>query len=225
VRSGACRSFRPATGDGFAIHPYGLLSPPDRPLRHRDDVNLGELGDLADTLDRLQRRGALRATTRRFGIYVDEYGYQTNPPDRIGGVSARTQDTWLQRAAYLAWRNPRVKLLTQYLWRDEPRSGDGSYGGWQSGLRYVDGRPKRSLAHFDTPFVLDAARRRLWGQMRPGGAHRVTIERRLRGSSTWRSFATATTDARGYFAVRRRLTRGAAYRFRADGATSAARRR
>jgi hypothetical protein len=224
TRGGACRGFRAATGDGFAIHPYGLLSPPESPLRHRDDVNLGKLRALTETLDRLQRRRALRATTRRFGIYVDEYGYQTNPPDRFAGVSPRRQDRFLQAAAYLAWRSPRVKLLTQYLWRDEPRSADGSFGGWQSGLRYLRGGAKPSLAHFDTPFVLDAARGRLWGQVRPGGAHEVVVERRLRGRA-WRAFARVQTDARGYWTLRRRLVRGASYRYRAAGTTSAVRRR
>jgi hypothetical protein len=216
---GACRGFRAATADGVAIHPYGLLSPPERGLAHRDDVNLAKLGALADTLDRLQRRRALRAATRRLGIYLDEYGYQTNPPDRIAGVSPGQQDRWLQRAAYLAWRTPRVRLLTQYLWRDEPRSA-----GWQSGLRTSRGRAKPALGHFDTPFALDAARSRLWGQMRPGGAHEVVVERRLRGGS-WRRFARVRTDARGYWTLRRRLTRGASYRFRAGTAVSAIRRR
>jgi hypothetical protein len=223
-RAPGCRGFRAATGDGFAIHPYGLLQPPESPLRHRDDVNLGKLGLLRDTLDRLQRRRALRATTRRFGIYVDEYGYQTNPPDRFAGVSPRRQDRFLQQAAYVAWRSPRVKLLTQYLWRDEPRSADGSFGGWQSGLRFLRGRAKPSLAHFDTPFVLDAARGRLWGQVRPGGAHDVVVERRLRGGA-WRAFARVRTDARGYWTLRRRLSRGASYRYRIDRTTSAVRRR
>jgi len=220
IRSGDCRGFRPAKGDGFAIHPYGGLTPPDRGLAHRDDVNLAELGDLTATLDRLQRRGALRATTRRFGVFVDEYGYQTNPPDRAAGISPRKQDRWLQRAAYEAWRNPRVKLLTQYIWRDEPRSDDGGFGGWQSGLRTTGGRAKPSLAHFDTPFVVDARRGRLWGQVRPGGAHRVTVERRLRGGA-WRRLATVRTDGRGFWTVRRRLVAGARYRYRAGGMRSA----
>jgi hypothetical protein len=219
IRRGGCRGFRPATGDGFAMHPYGGLTAPDRPLQHRDDVDLAELGQLAATLDRLQRRGALRGTTRRLGIYVDEYGYQTDPPDRAAGVTPRRQDRWLQRAAYEAWRNPRVKLLSQYLWRDEPRSG-GGYGGWQSGLRTAGGRPKPSLAHFDTPFVLDRARGRLWGQVRPGAAHRVTVERRLRGGS-WRRLTRVRSDPRGYWTVRRRLPRGASYRYRAGGLRSA----
>ena len=55
---------------------------------------------------------------------------------------------------------------------------DGSFSGWQSGLRYVGGRAKPALAHFDTPFVLDAVRSRLWGQVRPGGRQTVTVEQR-----------------------------------------------
>ena len=51
------------------------------------------------------------------------------------------------------------KLLTQYQWFDEPLRRAGSpFAGWQSGLRFLDGRAKPALAHFDTPMQLDAAR-------------------------------------------------------------------
>jgi hypothetical protein len=220
LTTGDCRRFRPATGDGFAIHPYSGRIAPERPHPNPDDVGLAQIPNLTATLDRLQRLRALRATTRRFGIYIDEYGYQTSPPDRIAGVSPRTQDAWLQRAAYLAWRNPRVKLFTQYLWRDEPRTHGRSFGGWQSGVRFAGGRAKPSLAHFDTPFALDAARGRLWGQVRPGGAHTVTVERRPSGGR-WRRLAVVETGSRGYWTLRRRLTAGTSYRFGADGRVSA----
>ena len=221
LRISECRNFRPATGDGFAIHPYGGRIAPERAHQSVDDVSLAQVGNLTATLDRLQRARALRATTRRFGIYIDEYGYQTNPPDRFAGIGPRTQDSWLQRAAYLAWRNPRIRLFTQYLWRDEPRSSDGSYGGWQSGLRYVGGRAKPALAHFDTPFVIDAARGRLWGQVRPGGRHSVTVEKRTSARAAWGRLAVVTTDARGYWTLTRRLVPGTSYRYRSAGATSA----
>jgi hypothetical protein len=221
LRTSECRSFRPATGDGFAIHPYSSRSAPERGHPNADDVSLAQVGNLTATLDRLQRAHALRATTRRFGIYVDEYGYQTNPPDRFAGIGPRTQDSWLQRAAYLAWRNPRIRLFGQYLWHDEPRGSDRSYGGWQSGLRYTSGRAKPALAHFDTPFVIDTARNRLWGQVRPGGTHSVTIETHTRKRATWRRLAVVTTDARGYWTLNRRLVAGTYYRYRAEGATSA----
>src|SRR6201999_1094930 len=74
--------------------------------------------------------------------------------------------------AYRAWRAPRVRNLTQYVWRDE-RLGPGG-AGWQSGLRFADDRPKPALRGFPQPFWADqtVARRaaRLWGQGRPGGS-------------------------------------------------------
>ena len=222
LRTGACKGFRPATADGFAFHPHGTLTAPDRPYFNPDDVNLASLGRLEHALDRLQRAGRLRATTHRFGLYLDEYGYQTRPPDRTAGVSLATQDRWLQMADYRAWEDKRVRLLTQYQWYDEPLLRAGNpFAGWQSGLRFVDGRPKPALAHFDTPMQLDAARSRLWGQARPGGAQTVRVERKLRGARRYVRFATVRTDVRGYWTLRRRLSRGAFYRFRTQLATSA----
>jgi hypothetical protein len=225
IRSGSCKRFKPATGDGFAIHPYSGRLAPQRSHPNADDVALASVSRLTKTLDRLQRRRALKATTRRFGIYVDEYAYQTKPPDRIGGVALYRQDRWLQEAAYIAWRNPRIRLFTQYLWRDEPRSSDGSYGGWQSGLRFSNGRAKPSYSHFDTPFDLDARRNRLWGQVRPGGQHTVTVQHRPHNSGGWRKLATVKTDGRGYFSIVRRLRPGAAYRFKSGKSTSVTLRR
>jgi hypothetical protein len=213
VRNGRCTGFKPAKGDGYAFHPHGVLTAPEKAFPDADDVAIASLGKLERALDRIQRGGGLKASTRRFGIFIDEYGYQTNPPDRISGISAAAQDSWLQRGAYQAWRDPRVKLFTQYLWRDEPVADDGSFSGWQSGLRYADGRAKPSLKTFPTPFVLDAARGRLWGQVRRRDARTVTVERRLAGSTRWRAIGTRRTDARGYWSWTTRLVKGAAYRY------------
>jgi hypothetical protein len=225
VRNGRCTGFHPAKGDGFAFHPHGVLTAPEKAFPNPDDVSIASLPRLESALDRIQRAGGLKASTRRLGLYIDEYGYQTNPPDRVAGVSARTQSSWLQRAAYQAWRDPRVKLFTQYLWRDEPIAPDGSYSGWQSGLRYADGRAKPALKTFPTPFVLDAARGRLWGQVRRRDTNTVKVQRRLAGSSKWRVVATRRTDSRGYWSWSTRLLRGASYRYVAANATSAALKR
>jgi hypothetical protein len=220
IRTGRCAGFHSALGDGFAYHPHGVTLAPGTPFANRDDVDLASLGRLESVLDTLQRTGSLRTTTSRFGLWLDEYGYQTNPPDRLLGVSLTAQDRWLQEAAYRAWRDPRVRNLTQYGWIDEPMTGSSS-SGWQSGLRFADGRAKPALAHFALPFFLDAARSRLWGQVRPGdGGDGVEVQRRLRGSSTWRVVATVTADARGFWSKTMTLTRGASYRFVAGGRTS-----
>ncbi|HET6549405.1 MAG TPA: hypothetical protein VFG79_13150 [Solirubrobacter sp.] len=225
IRSRRCKRFKPLKADGFAFHPHGTLTPPWRPFQHRDEVGMGSLSRLTRALDRLQRMHRLKPTTRRFSVYIDEFGYQTRPPDALAGVTLRQQDRWLQWGAYEAWRHPRVKLFSQYLWRDEPKHlnkrRDIASGGWQSGLRFAGGRAKPSLKHFATPFVVDAARRRLWGQVRRRDARTVEVQRRTRGSKRWRTIARRRTDAEGYWSWRTRLAPGASYRYHAAGATSA----
>jgi hypothetical protein len=76
-------------------------------------------------------------------------------------------------------------------------------------------------SHFDTPFALDAPARRLWGQVRPGGAHTVTVERKAKGG-IWSTFAVTQTDGRGYWTLNRPLSHTSLYRYRADGRSSAA---
>jgi hypothetical protein len=218
VRSGTCRTFRPINATALAYHPHSVTYSPTRPFPGTNDANLASLGRLEAVLDRLRNAGRLRIGG---GLWLDEYGYQTNPPDPFLGVSPTTQDRWLQEADYLTWRNPRVKLLTQYVWQDEPAAPGSAYSGWQSGLRYANGRAKPALAHFPVPFFLDPTRSLLWGQVRPGGAHPVLGQRRAAGGS-WTTVARVSTDSRGYWSRHMRLSRGASYRFvPADGATHA----
>ncbi len=215
LRNGMCKGFQPATGDGLAYHAYGITNRPDQPFAGPNDADLASLPNLEATVDRLQRMAVLKATTQRFGIYIDEYGYQTNPPDPSLGVTPGQQDLFLQQGAYLAWRDPRVKLFSQYIWIDEPvrDAAAGNYSGFQSGLRYVNGTPKPALAHFATPIFYDAKRGQLWGQERPGGKHTVTVQRRLKGSSTWTTLKAVVTDSRGYWGLGVTRIKGATYRF------------
>ena len=85
------------TFDAWAHHPYYAS-----PVRHADDeagrrakgapataVTLGNLGDL------------IKLVTQLYGnkrIWITEYGYQTNPPDPIFGVSWRSRRRYLTQA-------------------------------------------------------------------------------------------------------------------------------
>ena len=59
----------------------------------------------------------------------------------------------------MSWRQPRVKMLIQYLWRDDPvgdrGQGSKAYSGWQSGLYSFDGRKKPLRDAFPNPFWVD----------------------------------------------------------------------
>jgi hypothetical protein len=218
VRTGECRGFRPARAEGIAYHPHGVKRAPDEANPNKDEASLADLPRLTTLLDGIQRAGGLRnarGRTRRFDLYFTEYGYQTRPPDPVDGVRPAEQAKWLQQAAYIAWRNPRVRNMTQYEWRDEPLAGRNA--GWQSGLLFRNDRAKPSLRGFQMPFWADptVARGfvRLWGQVRPGGAQTVSVQRSAPGSNRWTTIRRLRTDGRGFFVMRVRLTRRIDYRF------------
>lgn len=214
IRTGSCRHFKPVSATGLAMHPYSVTLAPGVAFPGADDIDLATLPRLERVMDKLRRAGRLRVGS---GLWLDEYGYQTNPPDRFLGVSLSQQDNWLQEAAYRAWRDPRIQMFAQYVWVDE-RS---TFAGWQSGMYFSNWRPKPALAHFAVPFFIDTSRSLLWGQVRPGGAHQVLVQKRV-GRGSWKTVTRVSTDSRGYWARRIHLTRGASYRFvPSDGAAPA----
>jgi hypothetical protein len=233
MRRGPCRHFKPARADAFGYHPHGVDFGPEDANPDRDQAQIGDMPRLFGVLDRLTRMGRIGAPRRRFDVYLTEFSYQTSPPDHEVGVSLGRQARYIQQAAYLAWRLPRVRNLTQYQWRDEPvvtrGRGVKSYSGWQSGLRYVNDKPKPAMRAFREPFVIDVGARgrvaRFWGQIRPGsGARTVTVLRLRPGQKVFRRVATVQTDARGYWTRRLPVQRRAKYRFSWEeaGATAGA---
>jgi hypothetical protein len=76
--------------DAYAHHPY-YGAPSESPATAspgRGGVTLGNIDDLVRELTRLY--GPKR-------IWLTEYGYQTNPPDRVFGVSWATQARYVRR--------------------------------------------------------------------------------------------------------------------------------
>jgi hypothetical protein len=220
-RSGPCASFKPLTADGFAYHPHATKLAPSGVQVQPDNASIGDLARLKRTLDGTQRAGGLRkAGGGRFALYFTEWGYQTNPPDATRGISLAKQSRWLQQGAYIAYRDPRVKLLTQYEWRDEPvrRSATDPYAGWQSGLLFRTDRAKPSLKSFANPFYIDrkpgSRRARLWGQVRPGITHDVTVQRRKAGSTRWTNVRVVATNGDGYWTLNQTVSATTDYRFR-----------
>jgi hypothetical protein len=158
----------------------------------------------------MAKLASIRAdVTRYFGakpLWLTEYGYQTNPPDRLLGVSYAQQAAYIGQAALHVWSQTGVTVLIQFLVRDEP-----SLGGWQSGLFTAGGSPKPSYHAFALPFVQmsrNGSKAVLWGQVRPGSGPRAyVVQRSSRGS--WRAVgSTAHTGAGGTFTRSVTLPRG-----------------
>jgi hypothetical protein len=138
MKAGGAKGF-----DAYAHHPY-YLSPVETPSTKPGPgpkgqpptaVTLGNIDVLIKELDRLYGR--------RMRVWVTEYGYQTNPPDRIVGVTFSKQAKYLTQAVSIVRANPRIDMFLWFLLRDEER-----LGGWQSGLTTFDGKRKPSFNAF-----------------------------------------------------------------------------
>jgi hypothetical protein len=121
--------------DAYAHHPYygrRTESPTTQPASTA--VTLANISLLTSELSRLW--GPKR-------LWITEYGYQTNPPDRALGVSYKQQAAYMKQAFAIARKNPRIDMMLWFLLRDEP-----SLGGWQSGLMTRTGRKKPAFNTF-----------------------------------------------------------------------------
>ena len=129
------------TFDAWAHHPY-YAGPNDQPTTKpvtasgapATAVTLGNISDL------------IREVTQLYGnkrIWITEYGYQTNPPDSLYGVSWAKQAAYLTQAFGIAHKNPRIDMMLWFLLKDEP-----NLSGWQSGLITYRGVHKPSFAAF-----------------------------------------------------------------------------
>ena len=193
------RAARPRM-DAYSHHPYPV-TPRERP----DGFYRNTCRYCKGTLTLANLPLLLKEVRRDFGakrIWLTEYGYQTNPPDRFG-VSRGAQAQYLAEAALRARTAPFVDVLIHFMVRDEPR-----LAGWQSGLFTYSGAVKPSLNSFMLP-IAQAARRgqrtTIWGQVRPGfGRREYRLQRLSRGR--WVNVGRpALTNARGSYA---RVVRG-----------------
>jgi hypothetical protein len=184
--------------DAYAHHPYPLRPRFETPSSqgctwHRcETLTMGSLGRLVAEVNR-----AFGARTR---IWLTEYAYQTNPPDRtILGVSYERQARYLGEAALRVYLAKRVDMLIHFLVQD-----DAVLSAWQSGLYTVAGKAKPASRAFPLPLAQVSrrgAKTTLWGQVRPRSGRQTYRLRVLRGR-TWRWVGpTRRTDARGVFRV------------------------
>jgi hypothetical protein len=77
-------------------------------------------------------------------IWITEYGYQTNPPDRLFGVTPAKQALYMKQAWTKLKASPKVDMMIWFLLKDEERIGSG----WQSGLIYLSGVSKPARAAY-----------------------------------------------------------------------------
>jgi hypothetical protein len=202
--------------DGFAIHPYGDNSSQPPATAHPNTTSIG-MGDydklvalLAQAFDGTAQPGS------SLPILYGEFGIESQIPDAKTGlytgdepavtqpVSEATQAAYYRQALALAFCQPTVEGMLIFLSRDER-----ARAGWQSGVHYVDGTAKGSLAR-----VTEALDRTTGGSIvRCPGVQLIVRPDFLR-------FGTRSAARRGVFRVSLRCNLDCVYMVRVERAST-----
>jgi hypothetical protein len=177
---------------GWAIHPYnqGGFGPPNRRTSSRTALPQQYL----PRLHRLMRQAAARGRVPGGrGIYITEFGYQTNPPDRISSITPKKHARYINESDRLFFGDPRVKTVSQYQLVDV-----NDVTQYNSGLRFAGGtkRKKASYDAYRLPIVVTRRSSSLvevYGQVRPARQARlanVFAAPELQFAAPGRGFAT-----------------------------------
>jgi hypothetical protein len=180
--------------DAYAHHPHPLRPRSETPwlgsCAHCETITMADVGRL------------IAEVRRNFGrkrIWLTEYGYQTNPPDRALGVAPARAARYIGESAHRTYVAPYVDMLVHFLVRD-----DTLMGGWQSGLLTARGAVKQTYHAFRFPLAQISragTRTALWGQVRPGSGRRPYRLRAFAGGRWSWIGGMRRTDARGVFRV------------------------
>ena len=227
ARKRGCNRYRRLSGvSGFAYHPYTRGKGPSLVEPSPDDATIRSLQRVTRALDIARRKG--RVGGGRLPLWITEFGFQSNPPDRFGARMRRIPSFMGESELWLAFNNRRVKSYSQYAMTDTPIVG-GDTGSWQSGLRFVNERAKPGVYEaYRLPIfvrLLGPSAVEVRGAARPEGAGAVVqIQQRGGGSFTDVGNPITVNNQRGYFKVRLRLSgaRNRRLRFNSDGQSSAA---
>ena len=200
ARLAGCRRPGKLAVTGFAHHPYtrGGSQPP------RAKVLPGEITvSTASRLKKLLAQGArARRIPGRLPIHYTEFGYQTNPPDRLFGVTEGEQARYINEADWIAFNDSRVRAVAQYKLIDEP-----NVSSFQTGLRFLDGTAKMGYDAYRLAIWVrkGAGGLRVYGQIRPAddsSRELVDLQHRPDDESNFVTIQAIEVDSlKGHFVV------------------------
>jgi hypothetical protein len=198
--------------DAFVIHPYGDNSSQPPTFAHplNTTITIADYGKLVALLGEAFDGTAQRGSD--LPIVYGEYGVESQIPESKAGlytgtepattrpVPEETQAAYYRQAMALAYCQPTVETMLVFLARDERARQT-----WQSGVYYVDGTAKSSLARVTE--ALDRAR---------GGSVARCPGLQLPVQTTFLRFAGRAAARRGSFTARLRCSLDCAYRVRVE---------
>ena len=196
----SARSAAPLPADGYAHHAYTTrqgpyFTPP--PEGRRDDRRALAADEGAGP----------RAPRRRADQAPADLPHRVRHPvhaRHAAGRVARSRSSTARSPSGSRGPTRASSAFSQYLLRDSEPTGPNEYGGFESGLRFADGKAKPSLARLP-PAARRQAQRLEGLDLGPTCARRPARRpRRSRTPTAARSFKTlrtVKTDSRGYFQV------------------------
>jgi hypothetical protein len=202
--------------DGFAIHPYGDNSsqPPTTAHPSTTTIAIGDYGKLVALLGQAFDGTAQRGSA--LPILYGEFGVESQIPERKASlytgdeppatrpVDEQTQAEYYEQALALAFCQPTVEGLLIFLSRDER-----ARAGWQSGVHYVDGTAKGSLAR-----VTEALDRATGGSIARCPGVQLAVR------TSFLRFGTRAAAKRGLFFVNLRCDLDCVYLVRVERAST-----
>ena len=198
---------------GFAVHPYnqGALFGPQQRYRTKTSLTIAHMPRLHRLLDGAFRRKRISSSSRN--VYVTEFGFQSNPPDR-SAPSLANQARYINESDRLFYGDRRVKWVSQYEFTDVRDVSQ-----FNTGLRLFSGKLKPSYGAYRMPIVV--TRRsvfsvEVYGQVRPGASSTVAIQSRATGGA-YRTVRTVRTNGNGFLRVGIKARDASKLRWRLSG--------
>ena len=199
---------------GLAVHPYNKDAAGNVFTRSftNDSMSMAYVSRATRVLRTAERH---KRIPRGRGIWVTEFGFQSNPPDRRYGLNLNSQARALNESDRLFFGDPRVKAISQFELYDAPELPREDV--FNTGLRRRDGKLKPAWGAYRMPLVvsrLSANEVEVFGQVRPATKRtRVALFAGRRGAKAKRVGSPATNRS-GYFRIRLKRGSAAALRYR-----------
>ena len=193
LRGEACRD--PVHFDVLAHDMYSWGTPQTHAL-WPDDVAIPDMDKLGAVLRASERVGDALPRVHH-ATWVTEVGYNSRPPNPRG-VPVAEEARWLEQTLAVLWGQGVSAIFWEQVGDQAPYPDYASTS--QSGVYYLDGRPKPALIAYRFPM---AARRasgsavEVWGRTPIGG--RLAIEQLV--GSAWRTVRTLYERAHATFLV------------------------
>jgi hypothetical protein len=203
----AIRGCHRAHFDDVALHPYSIAATPTKHAYVRGDLLVGDIGQVHSLIQAANRFGRTH-----YQLWVTEFSWYTNPPNRQIGDSPSTSARYVAYSLYEMWKAG-VRVVIWFTVLDT--SSQDTYAG--GGLYAAPGHPKRSLNALAFPFVSGVHRRAgwAWGRVPSSRSMSVVVERAK--GRRWVRVARTRTGSDGVFFVRFGARGNGRYRARALG--------